>query len=235
MKIDEGLFEMVEALSSLGWPEVEVLHKKGRSRTVQVTTFGELSSLRQEEGWAVRVGDKRRSFFYAASGEPRPDSRWPEADGGGLRLPSARPAPAWQPPSTLDSPLVGEGEARGFFEGLDRALDNELPGARLLVGHLDDGSSESYLASSRQVTAAVRHRSASLHLEAVGPVAGSSCLSLDVADRNARELNPIALARRLADLLLVSEKGTARPRDRGEFLLDRPLGGASRFVDRSRR
>ncbi len=218
MSLDERVLEVLENLSRQGWEEIEVFHKRGRSRTMHFTAFGDATSLRQEEGWAVRAGDRRRSFFYAASGAPRPDVRWPEADGRGLRLPSARPVPPWTPPSSLDAPLLGEGEARGFFEGLARQLDDELPGSRLLAGHLDDGSSEGHLASSREAVANVRGRAASLRLEAMGPRAGSG-LTLEVAERDARRLSPAVLARRLADLLLVAERGSARPRDRGQFLL----------------
>jgi len=216
---DEGLLAVLDALRRKGFEEVEVFHKKGRSRTLSYAAFGDATSLRQEEGWAVRAGDPRRSFYYAASGAPRPDGPWPEADGQGLRLPSARPPAAWSAPSTLDAPLLGESEARGFFEGLARALEEELPGSRLLAGYLDDGSSESRLASSREVSATVRRRAAALHLEAVGPGGEKSRRELDLAERDARRFSPKVLARRLADLLIVAEKGTAPLRDRGEFLL----------------
>ncbi len=218
MSVDERLLEVLEAVGRQGFEEVEVFHKRGRSRTMQFTAYGDTTSLRQEEGWAVRAGDPRRSFFYAESGPPRPDARWPEADGRGLRLPSARPVAPWTAPSSLDVPLLGESEARGFFEGLARLLDDELPGSRLLRGDLDDGSSEGHLASSREVVTSIRQRAAALRLEAVGP-AGSSGVTLDVAERDARRLSPAALARRLADLLLVAEKGSAGTRDRGEILL----------------
>ena len=218
MTVDERLLEVLEALGRQGWPEVEVFHKRGRSRTHRFTAYGDASSLRREEGWAVRAGDRRRSFLYAESGPPRPDAQWPAADGRGLRLPSARPVSSWTAPSNLDTPLLGEGEARGIFTGLARQLDDELPGARLLEGRLDDGSSESQLVSSREVAATVRQRAVALVLEAVGP-AGGSGLRLEVAERDARRLSPAQLARRLADLLLVAEKGSAWPRDRGEFLL----------------
>ena len=218
MKVDEGIFEILATLDRQGWEEVEVFHKKGRSRTLAYTAYGDSSSLRQEEGWAMRAGDRRRSFFYAAAGAPRPDSAWPEADGYGLRLPSARPIPSWTAPSSLDVPLLGESEARGLFEGLARQLDNELPGARLLTGRLDDGSSESQLASSREIATRTRHRAASLLVEAVGPE-GKRVATLEIAERDATRLSPTALASRLADLLLVAEKGSAPPRDRGDFLL----------------
>ena len=218
MSLGEGALEVHEALGRQGWPEVEVFHKRGRSRTLYLTPYGDATSLRQEEGWAVRAGDRRRSFFYAESGAPRPDAPWPEADGRGLRLPPARPVPSWTAPSSLDAPLLGESEARGLFTGLARALDDELPGARLLKGRLDDGSSESRLVSSRDVAVHVRQRAASVFLEAEAP-GGEYWTSLEVAERDARHLSPPALARRLADLLTVAEKGTSWPRDRGDFLL----------------
>ncbi len=225
MSLGEAALEVLEALGRKGWPEVEVFHKRGRSRTLQLTAYGDATSLRQEEGWAVRAGDRRRSFFYAESGAPRPDAPWPEADGQGLRLPAPRPVPRWQAPSSLDAPLLGESEARGLFDGLARALDGELPGSRLIKARLDDGSSESRLASSRDVAASVRQRAASVYLEAAGP-GGGSWTSLEVAERDARRLSPAALARRLADLLAVAEKGTGRPRDRGDFLLAPPVTAA---------
>ncbi len=216
--VDDRLLEVLESLARQGWDEVEVFHKRGRSRTMHYTPYGDSTSLRQEEGWAVRAGDRRRSFYYAASGAPQPDAHWPEADGLGLRLPSARPVAPWSAPSSLDAPLLGESEALGFFEALARLLDEELPGSRLLSGHLDDGSSESQLASNREIATRYRHRGAALYLEAVAPTGGRS-LALEVAERDARRLSPAVLARRLADLLSVTEKGSARARDRGEFLL----------------
>ena len=225
MTAEGNLLEVLEALERQGWAEAEVFHKRGRSRTMQFTAYGDATSLRQEEGWAVRAGDQRRSFFYAQSGAPRFDVQWPEADGLGLRLPSPRLVPPWAEPSSLDAPLLGENEARGFFEGLARQLDDELPGARLLGGHLDDGSSEGNLASSREVVANIRQRATSIVLEAVGP-GGEKSLTLEVAERDPRRLSPAALARRLADLLLVAEKGSAWPRDRGEFLLAPPVTAA---------
>ncbi|MEM7582393.1 MAG: metallopeptidase TldD-related protein [Acidobacteriota bacterium] len=214
-----SIAEVLDRLSRSGWREVEAFHKKGRSRTMRFTPYSDTTSLRQEEGWSVRAGDQRRSFFYAASGTPDPGVPWPEADGAGLRLPSARPGSPWSAPSNLDAPLIGEGEARGFFSGLARELDNELAGARLLSGYLDDGSSESHLLSSREVATTVRHRVASLHLEAVGSGTESTGVVLDIAERDARRFSPAALARRLADLILVAEKRSSRSRDRGELLL----------------
>ncbi len=224
MKIDESLLAVLDKLSGEGWEEVEVYHKRGRSRTVRFAAQAVVTSFCQEEGWAVRAGDRRRSFFYAAGGEPRPDAAWPEADGRGVRLASAKPIPHWAPPSDLDVPLIGESETRGLFDALERELAEELPGARLVLGELADGSSESQLVSSREVEAGVRQRTAYLYLEAVGPERGSPSISLRLAERDARRFNPRTLGRRLADLLTIVDKGSAPVRDRGEFLLAPAIG-----------
>ncbi len=233
MKVGDRLFEVLNHLAGEGWPEVEVFHKRGRSRTLRYGPGGEVASFRQEEGWAVRAGDRRRSFHFAATGTPRPGGPWPAADGRGLRLPSPRAIPRWSPPSSLDAPLVSENEAHGLFTAVGRELDSELPGARLIAGELEDGSSESQLLSSREVASAVRHRAAFLRLEAVGAGANASAswagggetssVTLVQVAREARRFTPTALARRLADRLLIAEQGSTPRRDRGEFLLAPPV------------
>jgi len=222
MTLDGGLLDTLAALRRT-WDEVEVFYKKGRSRTLSYGPPNMVTTQRQEEGWAVRVGDRRRSFYFAATGSPQPDTSWPEADGHGLRLPSARPILRWTIPSSFDAPLVGESDALGLFEGLARELENELPGARLLSGHLDDGSSESQLLNSREVVATLRHRTAVLQVEAAAPGRTPRSVSLLLAERDARRFSPAAIARRLADHLAVITRGTAPVRDRGEFLLAPPV------------
>ncbi|MDA8015915.1 MAG: metallopeptidase TldD-related protein [Thermoanaerobaculia bacterium] len=222
--VDETLLEIVDVLSEQGWDEVEVVHKTGRSRSHRFRPGGFVSSLRREEGWAVRSANLRRSFFYAAAGSPDPEAPWPEGDGLGFRLPSSRPVPPWKEPAELDAPLVGETEAQALFESLDRELDTELPGARLVQGHLDDGSSEQQLASSRDIHCVVRQRAAMLWIEARldarrGEPGRSAGAGLELMARDARRFGPRELARRLADRLMVAQRGVAPPRDRGEFLL----------------
>ncbi len=222
--VDERLLAVLERLAE--WKEAEVYHKTGRSRSVRYTPRGIVTAFHHEEGWAARAGDSRRSFFHTATGSPSPDAPWPEADGLGLRLPPAQLVPQWTPPSQLDAPLMGENEAQAFFVGLDRELDKELPGARLTLGELDDGSSEAELVSSRDISAHVRQRTAALYLEATGPqkdAARKKRVALRLAEREARRFQPLALARRLADRLLIADQGTAPPRDRGEFLLAPPV------------
>ena len=57
MNIEQRLLDVQDALDREGWAEIEVFYKRGRSRTMQFTAYGDTTSLRQEEGWAVRAGD----------------------------------------------------------------------------------------------------------------------------------------------------------------------------------
>ncbi|MCG8462107.1 MAG: metallopeptidase TldD-related protein [Holophagales bacterium] len=217
--VDPSFEQRLEALGERGHAEVELFHKRGRSRALRWGHPGHVSSLREEEGWAVRAGDSRRSLFFCSSGPPDPDAPLPEADGQGLRLPSPRPVPAWSPPPELDSALLGENEAHGLFDAIARELDTEFAGARLVRGYLEDGSSEEQLASSREMRARVRRRAASLFVEARGPRTELAGQRLLLAERDARRFNAPAIARRLADRLVLAERGSAPSRDRGSFLL----------------
>jgi PmbA protein len=224
MKVDERLDAVIERLNGDGFKEVEVYAKRGRSRSFRYTPRTITSTFHDEAGWAVRAGDDRRSFFYATTGIPDPDAAWPDADGEGLRLPPARLVPEWTPPADLDAPLVGESEAVALFENVGRELDGEFPGARLVFGQLDDGSSDADILSSREVRFTTRQRTAILHLEAaVVSSQAARRVTLRLAEREARHFQPLALARRLADRLLIAVKGSAPSRDRGEFLLAPPV------------
>ncbi|MEM8930136.1 MAG: metallopeptidase TldD-related protein [Acidobacteriota bacterium] len=218
MRLDDVVLDLLDELAGT-WREVEIFAKRGRSRTLRIGRGVDVSSLRQEEGWAVRAGDSRRSFFYAASGAPRGDVLWPEADGHGLRLPSARPVPPWNEPADLETALLGENEAASLFDAIARELDRELPGAQLVQGELEDGASEEQIVTSRETRAHVRRRAASLWLEAQGPRRSAPTLSLLLSEREARRFVPQAVARRLADRLAIAERGASPVRDRGEFLL----------------
>ena len=218
------LDEVMVALMRRGMPDVEVFAKRGRSRRLEITPHTNSSVFSQEQGWAVRAGDPRRSFFAAGTGEPLPGWPWPEATGRPLRLPEpstvSETAP-WSDPSELDAPLVGEREGLKLLESLGRELATELPGARLLRAALEDGSSESEVVNSRGVRARTRARLATLHLEAAGP--GRSSASVYLSAREARRFHPTALARRLADRLAVSAQGAPPDREHGELLLAPPI------------
>lgn len=215
----EVLLDVLDVLKRRGENEAEVFHKRGRSRTLRLEGSVPITSLRQEEGWAVRAGNDHGSFFYSASGSPRPDTPWPEAMGPRLRLPSARPIPTWTPPMDLDAPLLGENEAVHKLQGISKALGEEMPGARLVRAYLEDGAADQELASSREVAVRSRHRTASLFVEARGPDRDDPSVSVLLAEREARRFLPKTVARHLADRLLLSTRGTPVSRDRGDLLL----------------
>lgn len=198
-----SLGSCLEELRLRGFRHAEVYVKEGRSRRLGRNLAEESAASVQERGWAVRAGNDRGSFFATGTGEPPPAGPWPEPGGPPLVLPEPVPADPWAPPRDLDVPLIGEREGLALLATLERALDTELPGARLLSARLDDGASEASLESSAGLTARSRNRIALLRAEAVGR--GQGAVALAAAGRDARRLEPRALARRLADLLLVSQ------------------------------
>jgi PmbA protein len=219
-----------------GYDQAEVYLKRGRSRRLEIQLAGEVSVVSQERAWAVRAGGHvggRGSFFAAGTGDPRPEGPWPDPAGRPLALPEPPPAsaaPAWNPPSDLDTPLIGETEGLKLLASIARELASELPGARLLRGALEDGSSESELASSTGISARWRQRVAALHLEAAGPAGQNRPApqaSFYLAAREGRRFHPGALARRLADRLAVAAAGRP-PESAGEaeVLLAPPAGAA---------
>ncbi len=217
--------EVVESLVRRGLPEAEVYAKRGRARVLDRSPYGAVVSIHREEGWAVRAGDDRRSFFAAGTGRPDPagpGGHWPEADGERLVLPepgAVRAASgAWSEPADFDTPLIGEREGIALLDALGAALAEELPAAGLLAARLADGASEAEIASSRGIEAAVRSRTAYLRLEAAIPGDGARA-AVELAGREARSFEPRAIARRLADRLTVSSRGRSPERDRADMLL----------------
>ena len=128
-------------------------------------------------------------------------------------------------PADLEAPLVGEREAVQLLALLAATLEEELPGARLLRATLADGASEVEIANSLGVEAAYRHRAA--HLRRGGGGArwagrgpgGVTTAAVETVVREARRIEPRALARRLADRLAVGRDGRAPERDRVAMLL----------------
>jgi len=220
------LQDLLVALVRRGWPDAEVFAKRGRSRRLELTGVTAAASFSQEQAWAVRAGHHRGSFFAAGTGEPRPAGPWPEPVGRALRLPEPVPLLAWNDPSDLDAPLLGEREGLKLLDSLGRELAAELPRARLLRAVLEDGSSESEIANSRGLKAKSRSRLATLYLETAGPGGGRSpevTAAVYLCARDARQFHSPALARRLADRLAIAAQGDAPQRDSGEMLLAPPV------------
>lgn len=223
-RFDAPLADVLAGLARAGFEEAEVYAKRGRSRRVVHAPGTRAAGFHEERGWAVRASTRRASLFAAGTGAPPPDGPWPEPDGRPLRLPdpdaAGRPAP-WREPPDLEAPLVGEAEGDRLLAAIGEELARELPGARLMAATLEDGSSESRIASSRGVEARWRSRVAVLHLEVAAPV-----VTLDLAARSARSFAPGAVARRLADRLAVAAAGPPAgftARDRGELVVAPPL------------
>jgi len=221
------LADVLAALDDRGLPTAEIYAKRGRARVLELTPRGTTSSVFREEGWAVRASDDRRSFMASATGRPDPrgpGGAWPEADGEALELPGpetrrgvASPG-AWREPADLDAPLVGEREGVHLLASLASELERELPGARLLGATLADGGSEVEIVNSLGV--GVEHRNRAAHLRAEAAILGPSAEAVvEVVVREARRIDPRALARRLADRLMVAREGRAPERDRAVVLL----------------
>ncbi len=208
-----------------GLGEVEIYEKRGRSRRFERQGERESASQAVEEGWAMRAGDRTRSFFFAATGAPAAEPVWPEATPHPLRLPAPGDAAPWSEPADLALPLATENEARALLDALERAVAREQPAARWLGARLEDGSSEAALVSSRGVRAVVRARAAYLRIEAQ---LGKHRLLFESAERALARVRPEALARRLVDRCVALEEGEAPPARPSELLLGAPL--AARLV-----
>lgn len=220
MSQTQPLDDVLRSLLRNHLTEAEVYVKRGRSRRLERTPVTETSVATQERGWAVRAGNRRGSFFAAATGDVVPDGPWPEpVTGAVLEIPEPEPIPAWNEPSDFDTPLIGEREGLKLLESLGRELESELPRARVLRAVLEDGSSEGELANSRGLRARTRNRLSTLYIEAAGPGRPAVTASLYVTAREPRRFHPTALARRLADRLAVTASGAAPERDGGEILL----------------
>jgi PmbA protein len=218
---DRAASEEVVGAITKQFGDAEVFARRGRSKrfTMGIEPPAMVSAF--EEGWAVRAGDRRMSFAAFGTGRPSADGPWPERRGPPLRLPEIKTAmTSWQPGDGGDQGLLAEPEARTFLEAIDRALGKELAGARLVGAVLEDGSSESEIASSRGALASWRNRAASLRVE--GALAGGERAveaALTFNERSAQRLQPLAIARRMADRLHVAREGRPPERDRGEFLI----------------
>jgi hypothetical protein len=216
--------ELIERLCAEGHAAAEVLVKQGRTRRSELGAQGPVSVLTVESGWAVRAGGAAGSFFACGTGRPPLTAAWPSPTGRPLRLPEARSIRPWSPDAGMEAPLLVEGEAKDLVGGIARELGRHLEGARLLRAVLDDGSSETYLASSRAIEVGYRSRLATLHLEAVLGGEAKTRTVVRLAQREARAFQPKAVARRLADALSVRGGDPGPRRERGEMILGPTVG-----------
>ncbi len=218
-----GLLEtLLEALGRQRFEASEVYLKRGRSRRYEIGPAGAATAVAEEEGWAVRAGTPRGSFHAAGSGRPVAEGPWPEPAGGRLRLPPPASPGAWKAPA-LEDGLLAEREAFRLLESIAAELDREAPGARLVAGFVEEGTSEVALGNSRGVRAAYRGRAAALYLEAAGPPPAAALTTLLLAEGEARRLEARAAARRLANRLLLPARGRPPERERGELLIAPPV------------
>lgn len=215
----ERLTEISKSLHKSGMDEVELYLKSGRSRRFELGVQGKAGGSSVELGWAIRAGSPRSSLFVAGTGFPRSDLQWPEPDGQPLRLPAAVTIPAWRPPRDLDKALMAESEAVALLTGIERALVHEVPGSRLILGRVEEGTSETSIFSTGGIDADYRSRAASLIVEVVGPWPGSSSVGLSLAQRDHHGFHPAAIAKRLANRLLLTHQGSAPSRERGDVLI----------------
>lgn len=209
---------VLHGLRQWGLPDAEVYLKTGRNRRLRRTAAGPEHQVVAEEGWAVRAGDRRSSFFVAGTGEPEPEGPWPAPGGMPLQLPDPAPVLRWSEPRDLEAPLLTEVEAHTLLDAIAAALAEELPGARLDDALLEDGSSESTLLSSRGIRAGWRHRLALLRLAGSVPEMGIHA-TLEQTVRDAKRLQPRLLARALADRLAVRARGVVAYDESGDVVV----------------
>ncbi len=219
MALTGGPIELEERLRERGLDEFELYLKRGRSRSFVVRQGNRDFAGREERGWALRAGSRRGSLFLCGTGEEPRAEEWPEADGQPLRLPEPEVAPPWNAPASLAEPLLAENEGWSLVETLSATLGKELPSASLARLSLEDGESEAELTSSKGIDGETRQRMGTLHVEASLGGSRPSSASLDLCRRAARQFDPVALARRIADLLVVRRDGEAPERDRGDLIL----------------
>ena len=219
MKNRERVDEIFKSLQQAGLQEAEAFLKVGRSRQFEIGLQGKAGSSTVERGWAIRAGGPRSSFFLAGTGVPRVLRQWPDADGQPLRLPDATPIPDWRHPSDLDHSLGSESEALALLSGIERALLQEVPGARMIRAQLEEGTSETSIFSTTGIEVDYRSRAAALFVEVTGPWEGSPTAALSLAERDHRAFQPAGIAKRLANRILLARQGGAPAKERGDVLI----------------
>ena len=218
-----GATEILDSLRAAGWPQAEVFAKTGRSRRFDFEDGWEGSTSSEECGWAVRAADGGSSFFFAASGHPAVETTWPDAREGLLRLPPPMSTEDWQEPGGVETPLMGELEGRQLLRTVAETLEKEAPEGRLRRAILEDGGNEIRIHNSWGVDVGYRSRLATCRLEAAIPSSAAGSCAVVVVARRAQELPAAALARRLADLLHVCQRGRSVEKSKAVVMLSPEL------------
>jgi predicted Zn-dependent protease len=242
--------EVLDRLLGRGCSAVEVYVKRGRSRRFElecgdapagVPRSTETTIAAEEAGWAVRADAFGSSFFFAASGPPRPLDAWPAGESGAaLDLPRPAAIDGWREPPDIAESLIGEDEGWRALRQVAADVMRRLPRATLSM-LLEDGSSEIHIANHHGIDVAHRGRVASLRLEARAPVEGAATLiTLNLAERAARRLPFAGLADRVVDQLAVRAPGSIGGDAGGDMVVAPEVAArllapiASLFVNRPR-
>jgi len=205
MRWEAACERVLSSLESGGWNAAEVYVKEGRSRRYTLTQDIRSSGQSVEIGHAVRAGNARGSFFWAHSGRPQPALEWPAPGPGRLVLPGPQTGSRWKSSEEKTAPLATEGEATAFLTRLAKQLDAAFGGARLVSAVLEDGVSESEIASSRGVRCSTERRAAALHVEGVARTSqGAVIRRLYLAERALRRFDPDVVAGWLAERLILA-------------------------------
>jgi PmbA protein len=250
LTIDAG-DEVLERLLDEGCSRVEVYAKRGRSRRFELLSGDAIATperatettiAAEEAGWSVRAGDDSRSFFFAATGNPRPLDQWPASvESAPLELPAPASVDDWSEPPDLAESLLAEDEGWRLLRQVAADLERRLPGAALHA-ELEDGASEVRIWNHHGLDVAHRGRFAALRLGARRTTAaGGSAVTLDLVERTARRLPFSVLADRVIDLLAVRGPGSIGDGAHGADMVLAPEVGArllapiaAAFVDQPR-
>ncbi len=218
---------LLQRLGDRGFESVEVFGKRSRSRSSRIDRDVVQVVVSEEAGWAIRAGGESGSSFSCGSGELPEEPVLLDPSGPPLRLPLPHDGGAIGKVESEAVVLLSEAESLALLRNVGDILGSELDGAQLDSAWLEDGVAEVSLLSSTGVQAAQRLRAASLRLAASRHGERAEVVA---AASTARDMAPVALARRLADLLAVRQGETVDSVDRGVVLLApqvaaRMLGG----------
>lgn len=223
MNIHEHWQALWPSLRAADMQQAELYVKRGRSRRYERRSDSHRHQLVRERGWAVRATSNGGSIASVGSGTPRVPREWPKAVGEPIDLPRPGSIAAWRPAADVAAPLLSEAGVVALAESLERHLRREIDTARILVTVLEDGFSESAIVNNRGVDVGWSSRAATLYLEVAIP--GLPGISCHLAEGALSRIRPAAVARRLADRLLVRRDGRPlEPGPAGPIVLDPMVG-----------